>query len=277
MRLRDWLEERRRDVERARGQAYRGLAPKSGEPGENLAGQLDRAKKIMAELLNALPLDQKQWNDDHYGRWLLAQMMEWHRREEKSSWWEYFRLCELSDSELQEENTALGGLTYAGVVGQIKKSLIHRYSFPPQDHTLDRARAVHDPRTKKSAGEVVAIDDQRLTIDLKRGTSSIVPHPTALIPNDIVNSEVLRESLMRLGLSVAANGIDGQGPFRAQRDLLLRRPPRSLTSALGPVIDSNRQLTSSRKGSRFSTFPRNRRCSLFKVRLDPARPLREPE
>jgi hypothetical protein len=145
----------------------------------------------MAELASALPVDQKQWNDDHYGRWLLAQMMEWHRREEKSSWWEYFRLCELSDSELQEENTALGGLTYAGVVEQIKKSLIHRYSFPPQDHTLDRARAVHDPRTNKSAGEVVAIDDQRLTIDLKRGASSIVPHPTALIPNDIVDSEVL--------------------------------------------------------------------------------------
>src|SRR5271166_693158 len=247
LRLRDWLEERRRDVERVRGQALPRPATKSGEPGENLAGQLDRAKNIMAELLNALPSEQNEWNDGHYGRWLLAQMMEWHRREEKSSWWEYFRLCELSDSELQEENTALGGLNYAGVIGREMKSLIHRYSFPLQDHTLDRALAVHDPRTKKSAGKVVGIDDQRLTIDLKRGASSIVPHPTALIPNDIVNSEVLRESLMRLGSWVAANGIDGEGQYRAQRDLLLRRPPRSLTGALGPVIDSNRQLTQAAK------------------------------
>jgi predicted RecB family nuclease len=247
VRLRDWLEERRRDVETARGQALPRPATKSGEAGENLAGQLDRAKNITAELLNALPSDQKQWNVEQYGRWLLAQMMEWHRREEKSSWWEYFRLCDLSDSELQEDNTALGGLTYTGVAGQIKKSLVHRYSFLLQDHTLDRALAVHDPRTKKSAGEVVAIDDQRLTIDLKRGTSSIVPHPAALIPNDVVNSEVLRESLMQLGLWVSANGIDGQGQYRAQRDLLLRRPPRSLTSALGPVIDSNRQLTQAAK------------------------------
>jgi hypothetical protein len=33
--------------------------------------------------------------------WLLAQMLEWHRREQKSAWWEYFRICELSEDELQ--------------------------------------------------------------------------------------------------------------------------------------------------------------------------------
>ena len=247
LRLRGWLEAQRRELETAKGQVLPRPAAKSGDPGENLADQLDRAKNVMAKLLKDLPPDQLRWTDEHYGKWLLAQMMEWHRREEKSSWWEYFRLCELSDSELQEENAALGGLTYTGVVGQIKKSLMHRYSFPPQDHTLDRALGAHDPRTKKSAGEVFAIDDQRLTIDLKRSASSIVPHPTALIPNDIVNSEVLRDSLMRLGLWVAANGIDGEGKYRAQRDLLLRRPPRSLTSALGPVIDNNRQLTQAAK------------------------------
>jgi predicted RecB family nuclease len=243
LRLRDWLEDQRRDFESAGGQALPRPATKSGELAENLAGKLDSAKRIMAQLLDAMPSDRNGWNDEQYGRWLLAQMMEWHRREEKSSWWEYFRLCERSDSELQEENASLGGLTYLGVAGQIKKSLIHRYSFPPQDHTLDRALEVHDPQTKKSAGEVVAIDDQRLTIDLKRGASSAVPHPMALIPNDIVNSDVLRESLMRLGSWVTANGIDGEGEYRAQRDLLLRRPPRSLTSELGPVIDNNRQLT----------------------------------
>jgi len=247
LRLRDWLEARRRDVETAKGQILPRPVLKSGEAGENLAGILDRAKSIMAELLKALPPDQEKWTDEHYGRWLLAQMMEWHRREEKSSWWEYFRLCELSDSELQEVNTALGGLTYTGEVGRVKRSLIHRYSFPPQDHTLDRARAVHDPTTQKDAGEVVSIDEQRRTIDLKRGASSTVPHPTALVPYDIVGSEVLRDSLMRLGSWVAENGIDGQGHYRAERDLLLRRTPRALKSALGPVIGSNGQLTQAAK------------------------------
>jgi hypothetical protein len=182
-----------------------------------------------------------------YGRWLLAQMLEWHRREEKSAWWEYFRLCDLSETELQEDKTALGGLTYQGEVGQEKRSVIHRYSFPPQHHAIDRARDVHDPRTQKRAGEIVAIDEKNLTIELKRGDCSAVPHPSALIPQDIVGSKVLLESLLRLGSWVAENGIDGEGPFRAERDLLLRGHPRSLTCAVEIVIDDNGQLTDDAK------------------------------
>jgi AAA domain len=147
------------------------------------------------------------------------------------------------DHSALNEIFSLGGLTYLGVAQQIKKSLAHRYTFPPQDHVLDRALAVHDPRTRKSAGEVVAIDDRNRTIDLKRGIASTVQHPTALIPINIVNSDVLRESLMRLGTWVAENGIDGSGPFRAERDLLLRRPPRALAGQLDSVIDDNRALT----------------------------------
>jgi hypothetical protein len=247
MRLRDWLEGRRREVEAINGRSLSRPAASSGEPSENLADQLDRTKAIMAQLQSGLPSDQAAWTEEQYGRWLLAQMLEWHRREEKSSWWEYFRLCELSDAELQDDKTALAGLTYLGTVGQEKRSLIHRYGFPPQDQTIDRAHAVHDPRTQKSAGEIVAIDERNLTIDIRRGMFSTVPHPEALIPHDIFNSQVLRESLLRLGLWVAENGLDGEGPFRAQRDLLLRRPQRSLAAKVESVIDHNRQLTDAAK------------------------------
>ncbi len=74
-------------------------------------------------------------------------------------WWEYYRLCDLSDDELIEDKNALGGLVYEGVVGEPKRSLIHRYSFPVQDHTIDRARKVHDPRTRSRAGDLVEINE----------------------------------------------------------------------------------------------------------------------
>jgi hypothetical protein len=247
LRLRDWLEEQRQELETSRGQALPRPTPVSGQPSENLADQLTRVRLIMDRLLDGLPADQKEWADQEYGRWLLAQMLEWHRREEKSAWWEYFRLCDLSETELQEDKTALGGLTYQGEVGQEKRSVIHRYSFPPQHHAIDRARDVHDPRTQKRAGEIVAIDEKNLTIELKRGDCSAVPHPSALIPQDIVGSKVLLESLLRLGSWVAENGIDGEGPFRAERDLLLRGHPRSLTCAVEIVIDDNGQLTDDAK------------------------------
>ena len=109
----------------------------SGEASEKLSARLQEIRALAARLLAPLPEDEAQWTDEHRACWLLAQMLEWHRREEKSSWWEYFRLCELSDEELQEDRNALGGLVYVGEVDHIKRSIVHRYSFPPQDHAIE--------------------------------------------------------------------------------------------------------------------------------------------
>ena len=58
------------------------------------------------------------------------------------------------------------------VVEETKGSFVYRYQFPVQDHAIDRALDVHDPRTKGSAGTLVDIDDINLTVDLKRGKKS---------------------------------------------------------------------------------------------------------
>jgi predicted RecB family nuclease len=226
LRLRDWLEDRRRELEAATGEQLPRPAPGEAEPGEDLAAYLLRVRAVAERLTADLPEDETEWTDEQRGKWLLAQLLEWHRREDKSAWWEYFRRCELTDEELQRDKSSMGGLVYEGVVEQVKRSLVHRYHFPLQDHAIDRAPAVHDPRTQDSAGTVVAIDERALTIDIKRSASSTVPHPTALIPHEIVGSKVLRESLLQLGSWVAENGISGPGAFQAARDLLLRKAPR---------------------------------------------------
>lgn len=246
-RLREWLEERRRELEAKTGTALPRPAVKPGEPSEDLAARLQQVATIMERLIAGLPADESKWTEEQRTRWLLAQELEWHRREEKSAWWEYFRLCELSNDELEEDKNALGGLVYLGEVGRVKRSVVHRYQFPPQDHGIDRAPEVHDPRTRKRAGEVVQIDDRKRIIDLKRGASSTISHPTALIPFEIVDSRVLRDSLLRLGTWVADHGISGPGPFQAERDLLLRRPPRTGGSSPGPLIHDNEDLTEAAK------------------------------
>jgi predicted RecB family nuclease len=242
LRLRDWLENRRHELEVKNGAALPRPEQTTGEPSENLEEELNQARSIAAKLVEGLSPDPTKLTYQEYARWLLAQMMEWHRREEKSSWWEYFRLLDLSDQELLEDKSALGGLTYECVVGQEKRSLIHRYKFPAQDHAVDRAHDTRDPRTEKNPGEIVRIDEVNLTIDLKRGVNSVVPHPEALIPIDIVGSNVQRDSLLRLGSWVAESGIDTDGPYRAARNLLLRRPPSCLTTALESVTDDQGQL-----------------------------------
>lgn len=243
LRLRDWLEERRRELEARIGAPLPRPEPKTGEATGDLSAYLERVRAIEARLVADVPADENERTEEQQPRWLLAQLLEWHRREEKSAWWEYFRLCELTDQELQEDKSALGGLVYVGVVGETKRSLVHRYRFPLQDHAIDRAPSVHDPRTQRGVGEIVVIDERALTIDIKRGLSSPVPHPTSLIPHDIINTKVLRESLLQLGSWVADNGIDAPGPLKAARDLLLRIPPRLRGTTLRDLAAANQEST----------------------------------
>ena len=91
---------------------------------------------------------------DERGRWLLAQLLNWHRREAKSFWWRYFYLVdELTDEERREESDAIGELTFEDSWPDPRpraRSTIYRFRFPPQDHAIRveertaRSRDRHD-------------------------------------------------------------------------------------------------------------------------------------
>jgi hypothetical protein len=84
----------------------------------------------------------------------------------------------------------------------------------------------YDPSTQKSAGTVHFIDSLKGIIELKRGGSSPVPHPTSLIPPSPIKTKVIREALTRVAHWVIEHGIDSPGPYRCVRDLLLSLSPR---------------------------------------------------
>jgi hypothetical protein len=43
---------------------------------------------------------------------LLANLLDWHRRESKADWWEYFRLKDMTDEDLLDERSAISGLRF---------------------------------------------------------------------------------------------------------------------------------------------------------------------
>jgi predicted RecB family nuclease len=226
-RLRDWLETLRVELEVKLGTRIPRPQLTSGAPSEGLGAQLSQIAILKETLVDGLPEQESEWTNEQKAKWLLAQLLEWHRREDKSMWWEYYRLCTLSDEELIEDKNALGGLVYVGVVDETKFSFVHRYQFPVQDHSIDRALDVHDPDTESSAGTLVRIDELNRMIDLKRGKRSEKPHPTALIPHNYIDSDKQVESLMRIASWVAENGISTvANVFQAARDALLHRAPR---------------------------------------------------
>ena len=223
-RLRDWLEERRLELESLAAKPVPRPGPREPEPGRDLNARQEQVAALAGRLASGVP---EQGRDpDQQARWLLAQLLSWHRREDKSVWWLYYHLMGLTDAERIEASEPLAGLEYVGIVDTVKKSLVHRYEFPDQEYDVREGHAVVDPATGRDAGKVVAIDNAARTIDLRRAKSRSDPHPTALVPFDRYGAGVMENAIMRLGAWVADNGLDADGPHRAACDLLLGRPPR---------------------------------------------------
>ena len=75
-------------------------------------------------------------------------------------------------------------------------------------------------------GKVEAISLESRTVDIKKRQDTAGVHPAAVYAHKVIGSEVTAEALVRLGEYVADNGMLGDGPFRAARDLLTLAAPR---------------------------------------------------
>jgi len=224
--LRDWLEARRPELSERIHVPVPRPEPTAGEAREDLSETLKRVEELAARLTEGVPVEER--SADQHARWLLAQLLSWHRREDKAFWWRYYHLMQdLTDEERIAEREPIGGLEYVGVVDEVKLSLVHRYRFPPQEHGLHEGMTVHDPATGKSAGTVVSVDDGACTVDVKRKRDGAVPHPTSLVPCEHIGANEQQQSLFRIGEWVVDHGIDGEGSYRVARDLLRRLPPRA--------------------------------------------------
>ena len=222
--LRDWLEARRSEAEQELGPIARPEARVAVES-ESVAAESDEVAVLVTTLGGDAGPDSSR-NEEEHAAWLLAQLLRWHQREDKPEWWAYFDRVERgSEEDLVADAECIGALEYEGEVGRIKDSIVHRYRFPAQDHKFSAGDKAVDPATTSGAGEVVTVDNANATIDLKRGLRSTSPHPRALIPPGPYDNKKHRAAIRAVAVWVAEHGIDAPGPFRAVRDLLLRRAP----------------------------------------------------
>jgi predicted RecB family nuclease len=232
--LRDWLEERR--IEAAPlfpGGIVPRPEPLDGSPPEELAAAQAETRSREDALRAPLPVDRLGRNDAQQAQWLLAGILDWHRREAKPQWWDHFRLAEASLEELVRDGSALGELTFLDDLGRVAKSSLHRYRFDPSQETrigvgksvIALAPNPNSAEWLQTSVQVIAIDPLAGTVDLKRNPAQ--PHPVALIPAKPYGTEPMRSALGRFADDVIVRGIEADdGRFRAARDLLLRRPPR---------------------------------------------------
>lgn len=247
--LRDWLERLRGEVE-AGGESVPRPAWEAGDPTEQIGEREARARALAARLLAGVPDAPPDRTRAQHARWLLAHMLDWHRREEKAPWWEYYRLRELPDDELQDEVAALSGLEFVAAVPGPGRTPVHRYAFPAQETRIRAGDKLHVPGPDgREFGDVLAIDLAQRIVDVKKRGACAELHPASLFAHDSVGAKELAESLMRFGAWVAEHGVEGDGPHRAARDLLLGLGPRVAGHAGGDLrragesgIDAARRL-----------------------------------
>lgn len=222
--LRDWLEEERKNLEED-GSSVPRFADREEEASEELDERQKRVAKLAEELTTEIPADLRGRSKEHQAQWLLAQLLDWHRREDKATYWEGYRLAELNDEDLLEDRAGLAGLKLVERLLVDRKIPVDRYTFEKQE---TEARVEKDLYCKREKfGSVVAIDPVKRTIDIKKTRKTAELHPTAVyVWERPFNVKEHSEALFRIGECVSANGIDAAGRYRAGRDLLLRKRPR---------------------------------------------------
>ncbi len=244
--LRDWLEEQRAGLV-ARGESIARPELKSGDPGPNVVTQAREVEAAFQALVAGIPEEPESRSEEQYARWRLAHLLDYFGREGRSAWQEFFRIKELEPELLLEERKAVAFLRFEGEVpeegngndakkrGRKRESIVHRYSFPPQEVSLDPGDTLHEVVGEK-IGTVASIDPIRRVLDIDKPDSARDLHPIAVVVEDVVRSTPLPEALLALARAVSDGGVDGRGRFRAGRDLLLRRAPRLFPAAgRGPL------------------------------------------
>jgi uncharacterized protein len=223
LKLRDWLEGIRAE-QVAKGVDIPRPAAESPEPSEELSEQQKKVAEVVARLTAAIPLDKPERTPEQHAQWILAHTLDWHRREQKSVWWEFYRLADLSVEDLMDERCALAGLSFVGTVVSNGRVPTHRYSFPPQEVELRAGDTLCAPGGDE-IGDVESISFDERTIDIKKRGKAATVHPAAVFRHNVVRPKPKPEALLRIGEYVADKGITGPGSYQAARDLLLRLPP----------------------------------------------------
>jgi uncharacterized protein len=224
--LRDWLESLRTQWE-AEGVAVPRPQDKSAEAEKPVPEVQQQAVALRERLLATIPAEAFEPTHAEHPKWLLAYLIDWHRREVNSEWWEFFRLKRLPEEDLFDERDAVAGLAFVERIDIVRRadnqkptgSVIDRYTYRPQEIEIGRKGKLK-LQNDEPFGEIVAHDRVKRLLDVKKGKKAADTHPNAAFSCDVVTADGLQKSVMRLAERVIA-GADECGA-----QLLFRNAPR---------------------------------------------------
>lgn len=167
----------------------------------------------------------------------LADLLEFHAREGRPQWWEYFDRPSRFEEELLEDTECLAGLRLASPPQTVKRSLLHTYKFPAQETKRRAGDQVTDISTLSAAGTIEFLDEDKLVVEIKRGANKgPLPDSLNIGPAGPIRSDALREAIYRYASDILA----GRSSYPAIDDILTKSDPRLKSRESGrPIADGD--------------------------------------
>ena len=199
--------------------------PGDGSPNESITEWLSKINSLIERLTVDIPADPDERDEEQQARWILANIIDWHRREDKAVWWEYFRW-----PIFRQRTCWMSGPVY-------------QLSHLPPRLTVRRERQFTATVSRRRKPNSAAAK----TFIILAATSWVRSprFPLTITPSTSRSGRTARRSIrkpcMHTPMStrrcwqtrgydsekyVADNGLRGEGPYQAARDLLLREIPR---------------------------------------------------
>jgi uncharacterized protein len=172
-------------------------------------------------LLGGLSTDKEAMSNEDQVTLLTFQLLDFHRRAEKPTWWQLFSRQDMTTEELLEDIESLAGLQRTKTPPEpIKQSFLYEYSFELQE-TKMRTGSQGVISESLASVQLVQLDHDNGLATFKATAKNAPPDYFDMIPGKPIPSTALRKALFRYADSVLAGG----QRFQAVADFLHRRAP----------------------------------------------------
>ncbi len=195
-----------------------------GEPAPPTKAQLAEQRLVpyRLRLVDTLPASRAEWTAGDHAAELTYQLLDFHRRADKPTWWAQFDREDHEEGELIDDPECLGGLRLDTTCPPYpdKKSTVYTYLAPEQESKLKNGDECTRIDTREKVGKI-GFDEvsRRVTIRIGPGKQP-PPARLSLGPGGPIKTGALVDALFRFADSVLAD--DGR---HLALERLLRREP----------------------------------------------------
>jgi len=243
-RLHIWLEKIRTQLIKEGNILTRPLIA-AGEASENITEFQQMIKPIYDALLDKVPASFDERTEEQKAKFILAHMLDWYAREDKSYWWEYFRLLNLSEDEALDEPKALSYLSYDTEVKIDEKTITQTCHFPIQDCDFRLGdslifkinNAGSNKIETKVFGKIIELKSDSNKVVIQKGKYAYGLNADILfLIEDHIKTEKKRDAIVAFSKDIVDNGFNSSFN-KCGVDLLMRVTPR-----VSKVVNKNNDL-----------------------------------